>query len=121
VADRDPAAAGPAPAVLRRDLHAVTERLIAEFAGTLAAGTVIRSVARGVRELQLAGVREGLSYAAEAMARQRLLRRLDQATSSLPVPPPRLPGVTAAPPEARWAGSLVDQDVPAARATPYGG
>ncbi len=54
------------------DLVAVTDLLIAEFAGILPAGTVIRHVARAREQLLGSGVRTGLATAAEALARRRL-------------------------------------------------
>lgn len=56
----------------RRDLIAVTDRLIAEFAGQVPAGTVMRYVGRAREQLLATGVRAGLAVAAEAMARARL-------------------------------------------------
>jgi len=50
----------------------VTASLIAEFAGRLPAGTVIRCVARAREQLLGSGVRSGLTLAAESMARLRL-------------------------------------------------
>jgi hypothetical protein len=60
----------------RAELTAVTHRLIADFAGRLPAGTVIRHVAQARESLLAAGVRSGLAAAAEAMARNRLDRLL---------------------------------------------
>lgn len=56
----------------RRDLMAVTDRLIAEFAGALPPGTVMRHVCRAREHLLATGVRAGLAIAAETMARTRL-------------------------------------------------
>lgn len=56
----------------RGDVMAVTDRLIAEFAGALPAGTVMRHVCRAREQLLATGVRAGLAVAAEAMARTRL-------------------------------------------------
>lgn len=54
------------------DLVTVTDALIAEFAGVLPAGTVIRQVGQAREQLLAAGVRAGLAVAAETMARTRL-------------------------------------------------
>jgi hypothetical protein len=56
----------------REELIEVTEALIAEFAGAVPAGTVIRQLALAREQLLAAGVRAGLAAAAEAMARVRL-------------------------------------------------
>lgn len=56
----------------REELHAVTDALIAEFAGALPARTVIRHVGQAREQLLAVGVRAGLTVAAEAMARTRL-------------------------------------------------
>lgn len=56
----------------RDELIAVTDALIAEFAGRLPAGTVIRQVGQAREQLLASGVRAGLAVAAEAMARTRL-------------------------------------------------
>lgn len=56
----------------RQDLQEVTSSLIAEFAGRLPAGTVIRCVARAREQLLGSGMRSGLAVAAESMARLRL-------------------------------------------------
>jgi hypothetical protein len=61
----------------QRQLHAVYEALIVEFADKVAAGTVIRTVALCARELRLAGVGAGLPDAVKAMARQRLYWKFD--------------------------------------------
>jgi len=50
----------------------VVSSLIAEFAGQVPAGTVIRCVARSREQLLGSGVRSGLAAAAESMARLRL-------------------------------------------------
>ena len=60
----------------REDLQEVTSSLIAEFAGRLPAGTVIRCVARAREQLLGTGIRSGLAVAAESMARLRLSERL---------------------------------------------
>lgn len=60
----------------RADFQDVTDSLIAEYAGRLPAGTVIRAVARAREQMLSAGVRSGLAIAAEAMARLRLSERL---------------------------------------------
>lgn len=56
----------------REELHAVTDALIAEFAGALPPRTVIRHVGQAREQLLAVGVRAGLTVAAEAMARTRL-------------------------------------------------
>jgi hypothetical protein len=55
-----------------QELVSVADCLIAEFAGVLPAGTVIRQVGRAREQLLAAGVRAGLAVAVEAMARTRL-------------------------------------------------
>lgn len=52
----------------------------------MAAGTVIRTVALCARELRLAGVDAGLPPAVEAMARQQLYRKLDDADAPTDAP-----------------------------------
>lgn len=59
-----------------QDLLEVTDSLIAEFAGLLPAGTVIRCVARAREQLLGSGVQSGLAGAAESTARQRLTELL---------------------------------------------
>jgi hypothetical protein len=61
----------------RRAILAAADRLIAEFDGRLAAGTVLRTVAVSARELRVAGLRADLSDALTAAVRTRLLRALD--------------------------------------------
>ena len=56
----------------RDELDEVTSSLIAEFAGQVPAGTVIRCLARSREHLLRTGVRAGLAAAAEASARLRL-------------------------------------------------
>ena len=56
----------------REDLLKVTSSLIAEFADRLPAGTVIHCVARAREQLLGAGVRSGLTVAAETLTRLRL-------------------------------------------------
>ena len=56
----------------REDLRDITSSLIAEFAGRLPAGTVIRCVARAREQLLSSGMRSGLAVAVESMARVRL-------------------------------------------------
>ena len=58
--------------VMREQLRSVTASLIAEFAGDVPAGAVIRCVARARDELLRSGVDTGLPAAAEAMARLKL-------------------------------------------------
>lgn len=54
---------------LRGQLMRLTEQLVQEYRQSLAAGTVIRVVARARDELRLAGVRAGREPAVEAIAR----------------------------------------------------
>ena len=56
----------------RAEMLAITDTLIAEFAGAVPAGTVIRHIAVAREHLLAAGVRAGLAVAAEAMVRVRL-------------------------------------------------
>jgi hypothetical protein len=56
----------------REELRSGTAALIAEFADSVPAGTVIRYVARAREELLRAGVRHGLAIATEAAARRQL-------------------------------------------------
>ena len=56
----------------RDELHEVTTSLIAEFAGRVPAGTVIRCVAKAREQLLRAGVRAGLATATESSARNSL-------------------------------------------------
>lgn len=56
----------------RDELMTVSETLIAEFAGQVAAGTVIRHLALAREQLLADGVRAGIAVAAETMARMRL-------------------------------------------------
>lgn len=58
----------------RDEMTAVTDTLIAEFAGMVPAGTVIRHLALAREHLLDAGVRAGLAAAAETMARLRLMK-----------------------------------------------
>jgi hypothetical protein len=60
--------------VLSRELIAVLDVLLQEFGPHLPAGVVVRHFTVAVRDLQAAGVRSGIAYAAEAMARARLMR-----------------------------------------------
>jgi hypothetical protein len=60
----------------QRDFLRLTDSLIAEFAGLLPAGTVIRCVARAREQLLRSGVRSGLAAAAESTARPRLTELL---------------------------------------------
>jgi hypothetical protein len=59
-----------------QEVREVTTSLLAEVAGLLPAGTVIRCVARAREQLLGAGVRAGLAVAVESMARLRLAERL---------------------------------------------
>jgi hypothetical protein len=52
------------------------DRLIAEFRDHLPIGGIIKTFARAVRGLQMAGVEAGLIVAAEAMARNQLASRV---------------------------------------------
>ena len=56
----------------RLDLLDVTHRLVGEFEGRVAAGAVLRCVARCRDEVLRAGTQVGLPEAVEAMARRRL-------------------------------------------------
>lgn len=56
----------------RQDFRAVTGTLLAEFAGAIPAGTVIRVLAQAREQLLGSGVRAGLADAAASMARIRL-------------------------------------------------
>jgi hypothetical protein len=56
----------------RQEIREVTRSLVAEFAGLVPAGTVIRCVARAWEQLLRSGVRAGLAAAAESSARLRL-------------------------------------------------
>lgn len=58
------------------DMLAMTERLVAEYAGRLPAGTVIACVARSREQLLRSGVRNGLVPATEAATHIRLNARL---------------------------------------------
>ncbi len=57
------------------DLLVLSTTLADEFSGRVAAGTVLRAVARARDHLLAAGVREGLVVAVETMARARLEHR----------------------------------------------
>ena len=57
----------------RAELRKLTDELIAEFSGTVPAGTVMRVVARVREELQRCGVRVDLAAATEAAARSQLI------------------------------------------------
>jgi hypothetical protein len=56
----------------RDEFSDVTTSLIAEFAGQVPAGTVIRCLALSRENLLRSGVRAGLAAAAESSARMRL-------------------------------------------------
>ena len=58
------------------EMLAMTDRLIAEHAGTIPAGTVIACVALSREQLLRSGVRRGLVAATEAAARLRLAGRV---------------------------------------------
>jgi hypothetical protein len=55
---------------------AALDRLIAAFGTQLPVGSIIKTFARAVQGLRLAGVDAGLIVAAEAMARNQLASRL---------------------------------------------
>jgi hypothetical protein len=55
---------------------AMAESLVAEYAGRVSAGTVLRCVARSREHLLRTGVREGLVAATEAAVRVRLSAKL---------------------------------------------
>jgi hypothetical protein len=57
---------------LRGEVERVRDRLIAEFAYVVPAGTVARHVRQAREELSGMGVRAGLPVALEAMVRKRL-------------------------------------------------
>lgn len=63
-------------ALLRNDMLAMTEALVAEFAGNFPAGSVIRCVSRCREELMRSGVRIGLVEATEEAARRVLDARV---------------------------------------------
>jgi hypothetical protein len=85
----------------RSELLSATSRLIAAFAGSLSAATVVRHIARAREELLRAGVRAGLAVAAESAAEARLLtllpahtlRRVGSAGSSDSHPPVETTGI----------------------------
>jgi hypothetical protein len=58
------------------EIVAMTENLIAEYAGRVPAGRVIACVARSREQLLQSGVRDGLVPATEAAARVRLSARV---------------------------------------------
>jgi hypothetical protein len=60
----------------QQGLTEVTASLIAEFAGLLPAGTVIRCLARAREQLLNSGVRSGLAAASESSARLQLMELL---------------------------------------------
>lgn len=60
------------PRKARREMAAITDALIEEFAGRVPPGTVHRAVARARYELLTAGVRHGLFEAVKTMAHTRL-------------------------------------------------
>ena len=61
---------------LRNDLLAMTEALVAEFAGLVPAGTVLSCVSRCREDLLRSGLRAGLVEATEAAARRMLAARI---------------------------------------------
>ena len=58
----------------RVEMQAATDTLIREFGHLVSAATVVRQLARAREDRLVAGVRNGLAHAAEAMARARLQR-----------------------------------------------
>ncbi len=56
----------------REEVLAMSERLVAEYAGQVPAGSVLRYVARCHEQLRLAGVDDGLVAAIEDAVRLRL-------------------------------------------------
>ena len=57
---------------LRNDLLRMTERLIADYAGIIPAGSVMRTVARCHSQMRRLGVRDELVPVVEQAARTRL-------------------------------------------------
>jgi len=70
----DIASVGTAGTAVRGELAALTRRLAAERSGQLPASAVVCCVWGCAEELLRAGVRSGLLWATEAMARARLDR-----------------------------------------------
>ena len=68
------------PSEARQHVHAemlaMTESLVAEYAGRVSAGAVMRCVARSREHLMRTGIREGLVAATEAAVRVRLAAKL---------------------------------------------
>jgi hypothetical protein len=60
------------------DLYQALDELLEEFAGRVAAGSVMRWFARSVTELRAAGVDAGIAVAAQAMTRRRLRLHVPQ-------------------------------------------
>lgn len=58
------------------EMLAMTEKLIAEYAGRISAGTVVACVARSREHLLRTGIRHGLVPATESSARLRLASRV---------------------------------------------
>lgn len=58
------------------EADAVVMRLIADYNDHIAAGSILRCLARSVHDLRTAGVKAGIIIAAETMTRQRLESRL---------------------------------------------
>lgn len=58
------------------EMLAMTENLVAEYAGRVPAGTVIACVARTREQLMRSGIRHGLVPATEAATRRRLSARV---------------------------------------------
>lgn len=70
--DRLGASSFAARGSVRQELTMVTDELIAEFAGSLPAGTVIRHVGQAREQLLAAGTWSDLPVAVATMARTRL-------------------------------------------------
>ncbi len=88
------------PDPLRRDLSALGERLVAEYAGHLEAADVLRCVALCLDHLLISGVRDDLLAAVENGVRARLSTPPDRHTrpgSGWQSPAPRLPVPAASP------------------------
>lgn len=60
----------------REQMSHLTERLVAEYAGALSAGAVIRCVSSARHDLLRAGLRNDLIRATEQVARARLSERI---------------------------------------------
>lgn len=62
---------------ITEEMDAAVTRLIADYNDRLAAGSILRCLARSVHDLEGAGVKAGIAVAAEAMTRRRLESRLE--------------------------------------------